>query len=785
MGDGRWGRSRRRRRPTWILAWLVLVPVLSVVLPPVVTPVSAAACDADGDGTAAGFTDTWLTTGDDATADRLAEDTGRHLSDAPAGYRWDVPVCVEGDALAITGSVRRVLAPDAGRWQAEALVSGMSALEGLYWSPAPRMKPDVDGMQVVGLETWLAIDPATWVDLYHTAVSGEVTVQFHARPTATIWVFSDQVLRCDGPGVEYTDGAPGPPPCGRDWEHTTSVGAMTMEVYIEYTVGWVSSIGQSGSFTDTGAPLARYDLSVGEVQAIGTLGDADSPTSSGLAPDLPYDDPADCSLLEFAEGLCGESRQGGSDCGQFSWNGVVGCLGDGLGAVVDVGEWVLDNVTELVLQIEALLPDWAKKILDVLEGCVEFGIDALTGLWDTAQELASAARDPVGFVKEQLETLQTLMAAIEEDPQAFAQQFLGDLAELDLLESDPAKWIGKMGCEVAFAIITGGAGGSVRIARLTEKMDDITDWLRRRDRDRDGDKAGDGDAITCGLNSFPTGTLVLMAEGRYRPIEAVRAGDRVMSHDPTSGQWHPGTVVDQWWHLDDGRMATARLGDGSSVTATDHHRFWVVNRGRWVELDDVRSGDRFLSPTGVTEVADVIVSDPTTTLVWELDVETNDNFAVSTGSTAVLVHNNDCRPSGNLSDAERQEIPAGSELGDLDPVDPSVLNAALEGFQKGEFNLNGQRILLEKDDMATILSRHHPRYFGGDGTGARDLNTSFDGSLSPADLVDMADDIIRTGTREVRTGGVKVTKTIDGIEYEIFVNTVTGHINHFTPIDPG
>ena len=145
-----------------------------------------------------------------------------------------------------------------------------------------------------------------------------------------------------------------------------------------------------------------------------------------------------------------------------------------------------------------------------------------------------------------------------------------------------------------------------------------------------------------------------MADGSHVPIDRVQPGDLVLAADPLSGQWTPRAVLAQWSFLDQGAMATATLSDGSQITATDHHRFWVASDQRWVELDEVRSGDVFSTPTGPVSVADVTVTEPRSTLVWELSVAVDHSFAVSTGTVDVLVHNhNHCGPDVPGSAAHR------------------------------------------------------------------------------------------------------------------------------------
>lgn len=143
-----------------------------------------------------------------------------------------------------------------------------------------------------------------------------------------------------------------------------------------------------------------------------------------------------------------------------------------------------------------------------------------------------------------------------------------------------------------------------------------------------------------------------MAVGSLEAIQQVDPGDEVLAADPDTGAWQPRTVLAQWSAIDHGEMATIVLDDGSQVTATDHHRFWVDSSGAWVEAENLQPGDLLLTPDGVTTVTTVDLADPTSTLVWELTVETDHAFTVNTGTTNVLVHNGDprCGPEDVLSD---------------------------------------------------------------------------------------------------------------------------------------
>ena len=133
-----------------------------------------------------------------------------------------------------------------------------------------------------------------------------------------------------------------------------------------------------------------------------------------------------------------------------------------------------------------------------------------------------------------------------------------------------------------------------------------------------------------------------MANGGYKAINEIGPGDFVMAHDLETGEWRAQEVLDQWSHLDDGHMASVTINDGSEVTATDHHLFWVDNDQAWVELDQVEPGDELLTPNGTVEVSDVVVTPAADALVWELTVANDHNFTVHTGTSDLLVHNEQC-----------------------------------------------------------------------------------------------------------------------------------------------
>ncbi len=536
--------------------------------------------------------------------------------------------------------------------EAVALAMALAMLQGQYIRPGPRIWPQTDGLQVIELETWLAIDPGAFRDHRGWGISGSifsgiVTVRAEATAARTIWRFSDRTVICDGPGVEYTPGAAGPAPCGRYFEHTTSVGPNAMEVFIQYDVEWRSSNGGSGSLVMTSGSVGSFPLSIGEIQGIGTGGTQRVPGGSNVPPtgDIPSEDPGDgCDFLMAL--VCGAR---------------------------DAAEWFGEEVIWNNLPPEA---QWVlQQVWSFLQGCAAFVGEVFANAFDMLQQLGDAVTDPEKFIREKWLVAKGIYDAIQEahandELLEFAREVFGDVIEEDLLRSDPAQWVGKFGCELAVGILTGGAAASSgRLGRLINRSDElldrITTWRRNRNNRPDDDPNRPG-TPPC-RSSFPTGTMVLMADGSLLAIEDIERGDEVLAADEETGTWQARPVLDQWWDIHRGSMGTITMTDGDSVEATDNHPFWVTNDGAWVELADVESGDVLLTPDGVTTVAAVDLDPAKPTLVWELNVGIDHTFAVQAGDDEVLVHNG-CGdpPSGDSLRRKRQNDPDFDALGITD-----------------------------------------------------------------------------------------------------------------------
>lgn len=101
---------------------------------------------------------------------------------------------------------------------------------------------------------------------------------------------------------------------------------------------------------------------------------------------------------------------------------------------------------------------------------------------------------------------------------------------------------------------------------------------------------------SCSRNSFPATTPVLLADGSYKQIGEVGAGDLVMAGDPTSGAVRAQPVSSTFQH-DTERLVDITLEGGGRLTTTAGHKFFVDGRD-WVVASGLALGDRLRAPDG-------------------------------------------------------------------------------------------------------------------------------------------------------------------------------------------
>ncbi|NMO56350.1 sugar-binding protein [Actinoplanes sp. TBRC 11911] len=176
-------------------------------------------------------------------------------------------------------------------------------------------------------------------------------------------------------------------------------------------------------------------------------------------------------------------------------------------------------------------------------------------------------------------------------------------------------------------------------------------------------------------NSFVPGTKVLMADGSAKPIEKVKAGDKVKATDPQTGETRVETVTAEITgsgvkHLvkvtidTDGKKGSQT----AEVTATDGHPFWVPELGEWVKATDLRNGEWLRTSAGTyVQVSAIERWTAPQARVHNLTVSDVHTYYVLAGIAPVLVHNcedmdDHARASENAAFSKNPEKATGGVL---------------------------------------------------------------------------------------------------------------------------
>ena len=95
--------------------------------------------------------------------------------------------------------------------------------------------------------------------------------------------------------------------------------------------------------------------------------------------------------------------------------------------------------------------------------------------------------------------------------------------------------------------------------------------------------------------SFTGTTVVLMADRTKKPIEDIRAGDKVLATDPETGEQEAKTVEEVFTHDDTFMDLTV---DREVITTTEDHPFWSVSDRRFERADQLERGEELLTADG-------------------------------------------------------------------------------------------------------------------------------------------------------------------------------------------
>ena len=174
--------------------------------------------------------------------------------------------------------------------------------------------------------------------------------------------------------------------------------------------------------------------------------------------------------------------------------------------------------------------------------------------------------------------------------------------------------------DLNFASGRGGGGDGQKDYDPDHGLEDDEDTGSDHD-----DGGGDG-----GGSCFAAGTLVLMADGGYKPIERVIVGDLVMAYDFPSERQHAARV-DRVYKKTVGSFL--RLND---LVVTASHPF-AVGPDEWRVAGDLREGDRVIGNSFTTIDRTEQVRQAVN--VFNLTIGGPHTFYVHDGQKLYLVHN--------------------------------------------------------------------------------------------------------------------------------------------------
>lgn len=92
---------------------------------------------------------------------------------------------------------------------------------------------------------------------------------------------------------------------------------------------------------------------------------------------------------------------------------------------------------------------------------------------------------------------------------------------------------------------------------------------------------------------FPEGTKITMSNGTLKNIEDVSIGDKVKSYDTSSMNIVENEVLETYERNYDGIIVTLELADGTKLSATENHTFYVKGKG-WVEAKNLTEEDEII-----------------------------------------------------------------------------------------------------------------------------------------------------------------------------------------------
>ncbi|MEU3464449.1 polymorphic toxin-type HINT domain-containing protein [Streptomyces sp. NPDC006733] len=254
-------------------------------------------------------------------------------------------------------------------------------------------------------------------------------------------------------------------------------------------------------------------------------------------------------------------------------------------------------------------------------------------------------------------------------------------------------------------------------------------------------------------NSFPAGTLVLLADGTTKPIEKIAIGDKVASADPEMEISGPKEIDATIATPDDTDFSTVTVGGAGgsgTLTVTDHHPMWSPSSQAWIDAGELKAGMTLLSAAGSPLRITSVVHVQKLQSAYNLTVRDLHTYYVLAGTAPVLVHNKGgCLP-------------------------------ALRNWNSQRFQFGHENFLLDKKGLEHILVRHHPKYWDGS---VKKNQTFFDPSMSVSDVQDAIGEVMRQNRGELiqrgHRGMYQIHGSFNGTNYTLGMNR--GRVGQFFP----
>ncbi len=170
---------------------------------------------------------------------------GPQVHDPIAGAQYFV-VCTDADGHAFV----RLITYQPGVNVVDAATLARQAFKILPLSyPLPSTAPPSDQPQLVGVRTWMWIDPADYRSLTASVEIPGLEVTATATPQRVRWLMgdADHVVACDGPGTPYDPSVPDGAQhsdCSYVFQHS---GTQTITAIIDWAVTWKATDGTGGA----------------------------------------------------------------------------------------------------------------------------------------------------------------------------------------------------------------------------------------------------------------------------------------------------------------------------------------------------------------------------------------------------------------------------------------------------------------------------------------------------------------------------------------------------------